>query len=211
MIKVAIVGNIASGKSQVEKILLDFGYKVIDTDKIGHQLLENDIKTISEIKANFLGDDIFLDEKISRDKLGKVVFSDTVKKQKLEYILHRKIYEKVEDFFNENYSEKLVFVAIPLLFETNQEKTFDKRIFISADEKLRMKRLIERNNYSEEYAKKRIDSQAGEEEKIKKSDFVIYNNSDLKSLKQQVEDILNSLRWVVRHAWQNVRSALQWN
>lgn len=193
MIKVAIVGNIASGKSQVEKILLDFGYKVIDTDKIGHELLENDINTISEIKSVFADDDIFTDEKISRDKLGKVVFNNTSKKQKLESIMHRKIFDKVEEFFIENSFEKVVFVAIPLLFETNQEKTFDKIIFISADEELRLKRLIQRNNYSEEYAKQRINSQLVEQEKIKKSNFVIYNNSDLKTLKRNVEDVLSSL------------------
>lgn len=193
MIKVAIVGNIASGKSQVEKILLGFGYKVIDTDKIAHELLENDINTISEIKSVFVDDDIYTDEKISRDKLGKVVFNNTSKKQKLESIMHRKIFDKVEEFFIENSFEKVVFVAIPLLFETNQEKTFDKIIFISADEELRLKRLIQRNNYSEEYAKQRINSQLVEQEKIKKSDFVIYNNSDLQALKHNVEDVLNSL------------------
>lgn len=194
MIKVAIVGNIASGKSQVEKILLNLGYKVIDTDKIGHELLENDINTISEIKSVFVDDDIYTDEKISRDKLGKVVFNDISKKQKLESIMHRKIYDKVEEFFVENSSEKVVFVAIPLLFETNQEKTFDKIIFISADEELRLKRLIQRNNYSEEYAKKRINSQSDEQEKIKKSDFVIQNNADLISLKVQIIKVLDSLK-----------------
>lgn len=194
MIKVAIVGNIASGKSQVEKILLDFGYKVIDTDKIAHELLENDTNTILEIKSVFAGDDICIDEKISRDKLGKIVFSDVSKKQKLESILHRKIYEKVEDFFIKNSFEKVVFVSIPLLFETNKEKMFDKILFISADEKIRLKRLIKRNNYSEDYALKRINSQADEQEKISKSDFVIYNNSDFKSLKVQIDSVLNSLK-----------------
>lgn len=192
MIKVAIVGNIASGKSQVEKILLDFGYKVIDTDKIAHELLENDTNTILEIKSVFAGDDICIDEKISRDKLGKIVFSDVSKKQKLESILHRKIYEKVEDFFIKNSFEKVVFVSIPLLFETNKEKMFDKILFISADEKIRLNRLIQRNNYTEEYAIKRINSQANEQEKIKKSDFVIYNNTDLETLKQQIGCILTS-------------------
>ena len=193
MIRVAIVGNIASGKSQVENILLNLGYKVADTDKINHEILNTDTETINEIKNTFSNDDILENNTISREKLGKIVFSNKEKKEKLERILHKRIYKKVEEFFNKNANEKVVFVSIPLLFETKQEKTFDKIIFISADKETRLKRLIERNNYKKEYALTRINSQMDEEEKIKKSDFVINNNSDLKDLEQSVKNVLNTL------------------
>lgn len=193
MIKVAIVGNIASGKSQVEKILLDLGYKVADTDKINHEILKTDIETINEIKNTFSNDDILENDTISREKLGKIVFSNKEKKEKLESILHKRIYKKVEEFFNKNANEKVVFVSIPLLFETKQEKTFDKIIFISADKETRLKRLIERNNYTKEYALTRINSQIDEEEKLKKSDYVIYNNSGLNELETSIKDILSNL------------------
>lgn len=194
MLKVAITGNIASGKSQVEKILLSLGHKVADTDKINHFILSSDSSAISEIKEAFSFDDILDDNgAISRSKLGNVVFSDIQKKRKLEKILHKRINKKVDEFFEENKNEKIVFIAIPLLFETNQQNKFDKIIFISSDENIRVKRLIERNNYSLEYAKTRIASQDKEFDKIKKSDFVIYNNSDLVNLKKQVNDILNHL------------------
>ena len=178
----------------MEKILFSLGYKVADTDKINHLILASDINAISEIKNAFLADDILdVNNCISREKLGKVIFSDNKKKQLLESILHTRINEKVVQFFDENRSEKIVFVAIPLLFETNQQTNFDKIIFISADEDIRLKRLIERNHYTKEYALTRIQSQMPENEKIKKSDFVIYNNSDLISLKKQVSDVLEHL------------------
>lgn len=194
MLKIAITGNIASGKSQVENILIDLNYKVADTDKINHDILKNDIETINEIKNAFFSEDI-TDENndISREKLGKIVFFDNSKKSLLEKILHKRINEKVNEFFAENKNEKILFVSIPLLFETNQQENFDKIIFISADEKLRLQRLIKRNNYSVEYAIKRIKSQASEEQKIKKSDFIVYNNSDLKNLKNQISDVLQKL------------------
>ena len=194
MIKVAITGNIASGKSQVEKILISMGYKVADTDKINHFILASDIKTINKIKDAFKDDDILEENgEISREKLGKIVFSVGWKKIKLEEILHKEINHKIEDFSTENNDKNIVFVSIPLLFETNQEDKFDKIIFVSADEDVRLKRLIERNGYDLKYAKIRIASQQKEAEKLKKSDYIIYNNSDLISLQKQVISILNQL------------------
>ncbi len=194
MLRVAITGNIASGKSQVEKILLLLGYKVIDTDKINHSILASDVHALREIKEAFRDDNIFNDDNtISREKLGKVIFANDDKKLKLEEILHKRIYKKVDEFFEDNKNEKMVFVSIPLLFETNLEKEFDKIIFVSADEDVRLKRLMERNNFTKAYAKKRIASQEKEEFKIKKSDYIIYNNTDFINLRKQVNNVLYQL------------------
>lgn len=194
MLKVAITGNIASGKSEVEKMLLNLGFKVADTDKINHFILMSDYSAILEIKQAFKDDDI-LDENgaISREKLGRCVFSSLDKKLKLEEILHKRIFQKVDEFFNENASKEVVFVSIPLLFETNQQNMFDKIIFVSADEDVRVDRLIKRNGYTKEYALTRIHSQSDEVEKILKSDFVIYNNSNFLNLQNQVRSILEKL------------------
>ena len=195
MIKVAITGNIASGKSQVERIILSLGYKVADTDKINHYILLTDNEAIEEIKQEFKEHDVLDDNNnISRTKLGEIVFNNDEKKVKLEEILHKRIKKKVNDFFIDNSNEKIVFVAVPLLFETHQENDFDKIIFVSADEDIRLKRLMERNNYSEKYAKIRIAAQDSELTKISKSDYVIYNNSDLISLRKQVADILTKIQ-----------------
>ncbi len=194
MIKVAITGNIASGKSQVENELISLGYKVADTDKINHFILASDLDVIKEIKEAFKDDDIFDEnEKISREKLGKIVFSVGWKKIKLEQILHARINERLKIFYQENIKENIVFVSIPLLFETKQEDSYDKIIFISADEDIRLKRLIKRNGYDEKYARIRIASQSKEKDKIEKSDYVIYNNSDLSNLKKQIKDVLHQL------------------
>ena len=194
MKKIAITGNIASGKSQVEKMLLSYGYKVADTDKINHFILASDISAINEIKNAFAEDDILdSNSNISREKLGQIIFSVGWKKLKLEEILHKRIAAKVEEFYNENSKEEFVFVAIPLLFETKQESNFDKIIFVSADYDVRLNRLIQRNGYTEQYAKVRIASQMKEDEKIKKSDYIIYNNSDLISLRKQVDSVLKQI------------------
>ncbi len=194
MIKIGITGNIASGKSQAEKILAGLNYKVIDADEINKNIIENDKQTQKEIIKAFSGYNI-LDEnlKISKEKLGYLIFSNSDKKKRLEQIMHKKIFFEIEKFINSNKEEKIIFISMALLFETKQESKFDKIIFISAPENIRLNRLIKRNNLSENEALKRINSQKKEEEKIKKSDYVIYNNSDLDNFEKQLQTVLKDL------------------
>ena len=191
MIRVALVGNIASGKSTVDIFLQELGYLVLDTDKVCHCLLENN----AGIKRVFSSYDI-LDENqnISREKLGKVVFSDKNLKTKLENILHPQIRRKILEFFENNKSEKIVFIAIPLLFEANMQDLFDKILFVYTNDEIRLKRLIARNNYSEEYAKIRLNSQLSQDEKIKRADYIVYNNSTKDELRKEVVKVLEQIR-----------------
>lgn len=181
MIKVAITGNIASGKSTVEKILKNYGYPVIDTDKVAHNLLECD-----EVENTFKDFDVFENGKISREKLGKIVFNNLILKKKLEDILYPKIRENLLNFFEIKKNEKFVFVGIPLVFEANMEDLFDKIVMIYTDDNIRLARLISRNGYDYEYAQKRMDCQLNQDEKAQKSDVVIYNNSTIEELEKQV-------------------------
>lgn len=187
MIKVAICGNIASGKSEAQKIIEKMGYPVLDTDIIAHKLLENNQR---EIIREFSGYDISENGVISREKLGRLVFNNKDLKTKLENILHPQIKKEILLFFESKSENKYAFVGIPLLFEANMNNLFDKIIFIYANDDIRLKRLISRNKYTEDYAKKRMESQLSQEDKAKNSDYVIYNNSDLIDLEQEISKII---------------------
>ncbi len=189
MLRVAIVGNIASGKSVVEDILSRREFSVLDTDKLCHYLLG----TTPQIAEAFENFDIFENENISRDKLAKLVFNSSELKKKLEDILYPLVRKGINEFFSEHESEKVCFVAIPLLFEAGMEYLFDKIVFVYADDEIRKKRLMQRNNYSAEYAQIRMDAQLGQYEKLKKADIVIYNNSTIENLELQVENFLLKL------------------
>ena len=91
MVKIAITGNIAAGKSEVEKIIATKGYVVYDTDKFTHQILASS----QEIKYTFKDYDVFENGKISRKKLGALVFANKKLKEKLENIIHPVIKEMI--------------------------------------------------------------------------------------------------------------------
>lgn len=191
MIKFALCGNIASGKSTVQKLLENQGYRVLDTDKVAHELLT---VNNSELFLEFKKFDVFENGEFSREKLGKLVFTNKEIKQKLENILHPQIREKIKEFFEQNQNEKYLFVGIPLLFEANMTDLFDKIIFIYADDDIRLKRLLLRNGYSVDYAKARLNSQMRQEEKTQKSDYVINNNGSIEELYKNLFKLLEQIR-----------------
>lgn len=191
MIKFALCGNIASGKSTVQKLLENQGYRVLDTDKVAHELLT---VSNSELFLEFKKFDVFENGEFSREKLGKLVFTNKEIKQKLENILHPQIREKIKEFFEQNQNEKYLFVGIPLLFEANMTDLFDKIIFIYADDDIRLKRLLLRNGYSVEYAKARLNSQMRQEEKAQKSDYVINNNGSIEELNVNIIKLFEQIR-----------------
>ena len=129
MLKIAITGNIASGKSQVEKFISE-KYTVYDADKIAHQILGN----------------------VDRKKLGEKVFSDPAARKKLEEFIHPKVKDEILKIFEQNMD--VVFISIPLLFETGFDALFDKIIFVQCDDDIRLQRLMRRNDFTEEQALK---------------------------------------------------------
>lgn len=189
MLKIAITGNIAAGKTQVEKILAN-QFKVFDTDKIAHEKL-NDLK-------EFYGYDVFTNGIVDRKKLGELVFNNPELKIKLENIIHPLIKKEVLKIFEENSNDDVIFVSVPLLFETDFYKLFDKILFVAANENIRLERLQKRNNLSSSEALLRIRAQMSQEEKIKRADFIIENNSTPEDLEKKVLIFIRELHSLIQ-------------
>lgn len=190
MISIAIAGNIASGKSTVENVLRKKGYKVFDSDIIAHEVLEDLSDKIFEAFKDY---DISENGRISRQKLGALVFDDKNLKEKLENIVHPEIKDRLKKIFEENKLEKYIFVSIPLLFEVGWRNLFDKILFIYTEDKIRLNRLMQRNNFTKDEALARIKSQLPQEEKVKVSDFIINNNHSIDVLQKYIERFIIQL------------------
>ena len=192
MKKIAICGNIASGKTTVQKFLEEKGFKVLDTDDVSHKLLTNKNKELYEAFKNL---DLFDDAgEFSRYKMGQLIFSDENYRKKISEIMHPQIAKEIKNFFETNKNENLVFVGIPLLFEANMQNLFDKIIFVYTDDEIRLKRLLARNNYTLKHAKARMTSQITQEKKIKLSDYIINNNGTLEELHKNLFKLIEQIR-----------------
>ncbi len=183
MIKVAITGNIASGKSTVEDFIKSQGFKTLCADKIVANLYKNK-EILAQLKNTFGTSE--------KKEIAQIVFNDKEKKLELEHIIHPYVKNEIEKFILNNSYEKAVFVSVPLLFEAGFDVMFDKIIFVTADKNARLERVMKRDNCDKNFAEKKILAQAPENDKIKKSDFIIENNSTIEKLKSQVGAILQT-------------------
>lgn len=181
MIKVGISGKIASGKSEVEKIISNLGYFVYDLDKISHALMDEN----EQIKAQILAEFNTLDRK----KIGSIVFLNPSKKEKLENIIYPQLEKEIFNIFDKHKEEKIVFISGALLFKSGFYRFFDKTIFVSAKDEIRLERLMKRNNLSKEIAKSRLNLQDDETQ----ADIIIENNSNIEELKNKIKLTLDNI------------------
>jgi len=191
---IVLTGGIATGKSTVVKCFLEAGFAVIDADKIAHQLLDEQSEKIAEM----FGETLVKEGKVERKALGAIVFSDTVKREKLEALLHPLIYDEIEQQAQMLDGLKMPYIIdIPLFFET-ERYPIEKSIVVYAKEEQQLERLMRRDGYNIKEARKRIDSQMSIEEKRKRATYVIDNAYDLQQLKDECnrvkEDILGDFR-----------------
>lgn len=187
-----LTGGIATGKSTAVSFFKRKNIPIIDTDAIAHQLMEIGGKSYQAIVAEFGKKILGNNQVIDRAKLAKIVFSDPDKLKLLNSITHPLILEEVkkQQAFYIAQNKKLVIIDVPLLFESNWDKMCDASLVISLKYSDQLKRLMKRNGYSEEVAKKRIDSQMPMNEKISLANYNIDNSGSIKDLEKQLSDLL---------------------
>ena len=189
---IGITGSIACGKSTVSDYLKEKGYTIIDADKLGHVALTSE--DVKRRLSETFGPNILVNNEISREVLGKLVFGNDNNLKKLNNIIHPKIKELILKLQEEHENEDLVFLDIALLYEANFVDLVEKVAVVYVDEDVQLERLITRNSLSKEESLKRIESQMSPQEKASLGDFVINNSYRKEDTFQQIDEILEKLK-----------------
>lgn len=193
-IRVAITGNIGSGKSTFTKFLFEAGYPIILADDISKEILASDPEVKKEV-VNEFGAQSFQGNKINNKYIADNIFSDPKKLKKINSILHPRVRKRIESLSKEYFEQSnIVFVEAALIFESKIEKMYDYVVLITADRNLRMKRSTISSKLSEEDFIKRDNNQIDQESKKKKADFVFTNDYSKDELKQKAILLINLLK-----------------
>lgn len=192
---VGLTGGIATGKSTVAKIIKEYGYKVIDADKIARDVVKKDEPAYKKIVRNFGQEILNEDKSLNRKKLGGIIFRDELLRKKLNSIVHPYIFKTIKELIEE-YSkiEKYIFVDIPLLIEemdksNEYEIYFDEIWLVYADEKTQLDRLIKRDSISKKEGIERIRAQMPIDLKREYATKIIDNRGSFEALKKQMEKV----------------------
>ena len=178
MIKVGITGGIGSGKTMVCKVFELLGISVYYSDEESKKILDNDIKVKEQIIKTFGNEILNVGGNIDRKKLSAAVFGDKEKLTLLNGIVHPSVTKHFEEWVKMHSSDKYILKEAAILFESGANRLVDKVITVTAPVSLKIQRAMQRDNISEEQLVLRMKNQWSDEEKIKQSQFVIFNNED---------------------------------
>ena len=192
---IGITGGIGSGKSVVTSLLRDkFDAAVIDTDTIGHEVMEIGKSAYKKVVEIFGNKVIAEDGSIDRKKLGSLVFDNRELLSKLNNIIHPAVEAEVDKRIAEFTQKKYKYIALEtaLLIKVGYNRKCDKVWFVYADKDIRLKRLYDNRGIDKEKAGKIFESQNTEEEFRQIADDVIDNSGSEAETEIQIKNILES-------------------
>ena len=194
-ITIAITGGIGSGKSTFCSKLKEKGFKIHSSDEQVAKIYKNpEKKFVTYLRTIGLSKSISK-KNIDKKIISKIIFENKQIRKKLELYIFKIVRKKRSDFIKKEKQKKtkLIFIDIPLLFENNLEKQFNKVISIIARKRVRLKRLKKTRKMTENQFKNITRSQTSDVIRKKKSDYVIYNNSTLKDYKIKINKLISKL------------------
>ena len=195
MKKIAITGNIGSGKTTISNILLQEGYEVFQCDEEISKLylcgaLKKDIKTAFNNKVKNL---FFRNGKINKKSLSDYVFSSPASLKKLEKIVYSYLEITKKKFLKKNKKKKFIFFDIPLLFEKKQEDDYNYIIYLVLNKEIQKKRVLKRKNMNEFKLKKILKNQK-DSSKSKKISLLLDTNNKKAVVKKNLLSFLKEIK-----------------
>jgi dephospho-CoA kinase len=192
---IGLTGNIATGQSEVARILGELGARVIDADQVARQAMEPHKPAYAAVAEAFGPEILAGDGTIDRGRLGAIVFRDPAALRRLEAAVHPAVIAEVDRLIAQAEPRVVVVEAIKLI-EAGMHRHYDALWVVTAPRVLQIARLIAKRGMNEEEAALRVDAQPPQEEKAAKADLVLVNDGGLDELEQKV-----------RAAWEQIPQA----
>ena len=195
---IGLTGGIGSGKSAAAGLFKDIGVDLIDADDLARDALNRNSKGYKLFIEQF--GDKYLDEykNINRELIRKLIFNDSAAKLKLENIIHPIVRSGIEAFIKNTKSDYCIIV-VPLIFETNSSKLYDRVLVIDCDVEVQISRTSKRDNQTKSEIENIVNRQASREQRLSIADEVIVNNGSLDLLRNEVLKIHKKYMEIIKN------------
>jgi dephospho-CoA kinase len=195
VLRVALTGGIATGKSYCLQRFAELGAATIDADALAREAVAPGSPGLRAVVERF-GDGVLAsDGTLDRPALGRLVFSDAKARAALEAIIHPEVYRHIREWFPNVSSLTHVAIAdIPLVFETGHYHDFDEVIVAACSPGEQIRRVMARDDLSESDARARLGAQWPIDEKVKRANHVIWTDRGFAETDRQVEDVFSRLK-----------------
>ena len=195
---IGLTGGIGSGKSAAAALFKDIGVDLIDADDLARDSLSINSEGYKLFIEEF--GDKYLDENknINRELIRKLIFNDSDAKSKLESIIHPIVRSGIESFIK-NTKSNYCIIVVPLIFETNSSKIYDRVLVIDCDVDVQISRTSKRDNQTKSDIENIVNKQATREQRLSIADDVIVNNGSLDLLRNEVLKIHKKYLEIVKN------------
>lgn len=197
---IGLTGGIASGKSAAAGFLCSCGETVLDADEIVRTLYGPGEACASDIRSEFGDSAVLPDGSVNRAGLARIVFESEEKRKILNGIVHPHVINRMFQLAEKENAlkpESLIVFDVPLLIESGMYSSMFRNIVVTADDGIRLRRIMERDGLSCSEAEKRMNSQIPQDKQVEIADYHIVNNGSLQELFEKMAEVRESLRKVV--------------
>jgi len=195
MMRAALTGGIATGKSFCLERFAALGAAIIDADVLAREAVAPGSAGLAAIADRFGTAVLRPDGSLDRPALGQIVFNDATARAQLEAIIHPEVYRHIREWFaNIPPSTRVAIADIPLVFETGHNHDFDAVIVAACQPEEQVRRVVARDKLTDREARARLAAQWPIEEKVKRASYVIWTDRGFAEADRQVHDTLDALR-----------------
>lgn len=195
MMRVALTGGIASGKTTVSDTFSALGVPIADADVLAREAVHIGSPGLQQISNRFGATILLADGSLDRAALRNIIFEDKKARSDLESIVHPEVRRLTDNLLQsfEKSGHPYCLVVVPLLVETKQQIRYDYVIVVDVEKEVQIQRLRARDGSTENDAKKILASQASRDERLAIADSVIINNGGVEAIAEQVQTLHDKL------------------